>query len=455
MDVSTVTRIPPQSLESEIAVLGAMMLEPQGVYEAFEVLSEEDFYTENHKVIFAAMLKIFQENNPVDQLTVTQYLHENKELEKAGGAAYITNLLSKVPTAANLRYYAKIVKDKSTLRSIINVATGLITDAYNENKPAEEILDTTQQKIFSLKEGVSTRTFVSIGDSMSESIDHIQKMAAHKGDIVGVPTGFYQLDSMTTGFQPSDLVILAGRPSMGKTASALSMARTMAIDYHKKVGIFSLEMSVHQLSMRLLSAESKIDHQLLRKGKVPTDLWLNLTQAASNLTDASIYVDETPGISIMEIRSRARRLKMEKGLDIIFVDYLQLAKGAGKIENRTQEISMISMGLKALAKELNIPVVALSQLSRAVEQRGGDHRPQLSDLRESGAIEQDADVVMFVYREFVYSKDPEHENRAELIVSKQRNGPIGEVPLIFNARIARFDNPASGEYDNESGATPF
>ncbi len=449
-----ITRVPPQSLESEIAVLGAMLLEPAAVFEAFEVLTPEDFYLDNHRVIFEAMLQLFQNNAPIDQLTLTQYLFEQKLLEKAGGAAYITSLLSKVPTAANLRYYAKIVKDKATLRSIIHIATKLVTDGYNENMTAEEILDGTQQQIFALREGVSTQTFVSLKQSVGESIEHIQKMGARKGDIIGVPSGFYQLDRMTTGFQPSDLIILAGRPSMGKTASALSMARSMAVDYGKKVCFFSLEMSVHQLSMRLLSAESKIDHQMLRNGRVPNDIWINLTHAAGQLSDAPIWVDETPGISIMEIRSRARRLKMEKGLDIIFVDYLQLAKGSGRIENRQNEISMISQGLKALAKELNVPVIALSQLSRAVEQRGGDHKPQLSDLRESGAIEQDADVVMFVYREFVYSKDPEHEGSAELIIAKQRNGPTGEVPLIFNAHIARFDNPAAADYGMEA-ETPF
>ncbi|HDR04857.1 MAG TPA: replicative DNA helicase [Candidatus Marinimicrobia bacterium] len=454
MSVELIKRVPPQAIEAEIAVLGAMMLEAEAAIEVMETLREGDFYKESHRAIFRAISSLAIANEPVDQLTVTQRLMQLKLLDLAGGPAGISQILARVPSAANVAYYAKIVRQKSVLRGIIQVATGLVSEAYQEDVEIDEILDGAQRQILQLKQHISNKHFVRIGELVANPVlKNIENMAHSKSDITGVPTGFIKLDSFTAGFQPSDLIILAGRPSMGKTAVALSMASLIAVRYQKTVGFFSLEMSTEQIIRRLLSSESKVDHQLLRTGKIPQDLWHEIIDAASRLESAPLYVDDTPGLTIMEIRTRARRLRAEHGLDIIFVDYLQLARGYGRTENRQQEISMISQGLKALAKELNVPVIALSQLSRAVEQRGANKRPQLSDLRESGAIEQDADVVLFIYREHVYSKDPADEYKADLIIAKQRNGPLGNVPLQFTPRFARFDNPAYT--DEDEGGSQF
>ncbi len=454
MSEDLIKRVPPQAIEAEIAVLGAMMLEMEAAIEVMESLRESDFYKESHRAIFRAISSLITANQPVDQLTVTQKLMQLKLLDLAGGPAGISQILARVPTAANADYYAKIVREKSVLRGIIQAATGLVSEAYQEDVEVDEILDDAQRQILQLKQHISSRHFVRIGELVANPVlKNIENMAHSKSDITGVPTGILKLDSLTAGFQPSDLIILAGRPSMGKTAVALSMAAMMSVRHQMTIGFFSLEMSTEQIIRRLLSSESKVDHQLLRTGKIPQDLWHEIIDAASRLESAPFYVDDTPGLTIMEIRTRARRLKAEHGLDLIFVDYLQLARGYGRTENRQQEISMISQGLKALAKELNVPVIALSQLSRAVEQRGANKRPQLSDLRESGAIEQDADVVLFIYREFVYSKDPADEYKAELIIAKQRNGPLGNVPLQFTARYARFDNPAYS--DEDDGGSQF
>jgi replicative DNA helicase len=452
MSEEQIKRLPPQANEAEIAVLGAMMLEMEAAVEVMETLREKDFYKESHRAVFRAISSLISANEPVDQLTVTQRLIQMKLLDLAGGPAGISQIIARVPTAANVDYYAKIVKEKSVLRGIIQVATGLISEAYQEDVEVDEILDDAQRQILQLKQHISSRHFVRIGELVANPVlKNIENMAHSKSDITGAPTGFIKLDTLTAGFQPSDLIILAGRPSMGKTAVALTMAASMAIRYQLTIGFFSLEMSTEQIIRRLLSSESKVNHDLLRNGKIPQDLWHEIIEAASRLENAPLYVDDTPGLTIMEIRTRARRLKAEHGLDLIFVDYLQLARGYGRTENRQQEISMISQGLKALAKELNVPVIALSQLSRAVEQRGANKKPQLSDLRESGAIEQDADVVLFIYREHVYSKDPADEYKAELIIAKQRNGPLGNVPLQFTARFARFDNPAYTD-DDEGGS---
>jgi replicative DNA helicase len=448
MAQENVTRIPPQSIESEMAVLGAMMLDDSAASRGIELLTEDDFYRESHQLIFHAMATLYNENKPIDQLTVTEKLSQLKHLEKCGGAYYVSNLAEAMPTAANIDYYASIVKNKSILRHIISVSTRMVTEAYNEEEEAETILDQAQQEIYKLKSQSAPSDFVGIHQIIHGTIDHIESLKNHDQDVIGLHTGFIGLDKMTSGFQPSDLIIIAGRPSMGKTAISLSMMRRMAVDYKKKVGFFSLEMSNEQLVLRLLSMQSSIDHQKLRKGRVPNEMWGTLIDAASKLHESEIYVDDTPSLTIMDIRSRARRLKMEKGLDIVFVDYLQIARGiTSRSSTREQEISSISQGLKAMAKELHIPVVAVAQLNRAVDARSGDHRPHLSDLRESGAIEQDADVVMFVFREEVYSKDPEHEGKAELILSKQRNGPIGRIPLTFEKHLTRFENAPAGDYD--------
>ncbi len=447
--VEDITRTPPQSIEAEIAVLGAMMLEPDAAYRGIELLNETDFYKEAHQLIFRAIKELSKQSQAIDHLTVTEKLIQLTLLDKVGGSASISNIIAKVPTAANIEYYAQIVGDKSTLRTIITTSTKLIADAYNEKEEVGTMLDNAEQNIFSLKERTFKGDFNSIPKIIEETIDHVDKLSHNKGEVIGIHTGFAPLDSITSGFQPSDLIIIAGRPSMGKTALAITMARSMAISHHYKVGMFSLEMSERQIGLRFLSSQSGIDHQKLRKGNVPGALWNDLTKAASELSKANLFIDDTAGLNILDIRSRARRLKNEKGLDVLFIDYLQLAHATGRIDNRQHEISSISQGLKALSKELKIPVIALSQLSREVEKRGGNHKPQLSDLRESGAIEQDADVVMFVFRKEVYSKDPEDEGKAELIISKQRNGPTGPIGLNFQKNIARFYELALGEYQDE------
>ncbi|HDT12410.1 MAG TPA: replicative DNA helicase [Candidatus Marinimicrobia bacterium] len=450
MAQENVTRVPPQSIESEMAVLGAMMLDDSAASRGIELLQDDDFYRDSHQLIFHAMSKLYADSKPIDQLTVTEKLSQLKVLEKCGGTFYVSNLVEAMPTAANIDYYATIVKNKSILRHIISVSTKMITDAYNEEDEVENILDNAQQQIYKLKAQSAPSDFVQIGDIVHSTIDRIEMLRNHDQDVIGLHTGFVALDKMTSGFQPSDLIIIAGRPSMGKTAVSLSMMLRMAVKYKKKVGFFSLEMSNEQLVMRLLSMGSGIDHQKLRKGRVPGDMYNNLLNTASTIHESSIFVDDTPSLTIMDIRSRARRVKIEKGLDIVFVDYLQIARGlTSRSSTREQEISSISQGLKAMAKELHIPVVAVAQLNRAVDARSGDHRPHLSDLRESGAIEQDADVVMFIYREEVYSKDPEHENKAELIISKQRNGPIGRIHLTFLKHLTLFEDAPIGDYDPE------
>ena len=444
-----ITRTPPQSIEAEIAVLGAMMLEPEAAFRGIELLKETDFYKESHQFLFRAIKELSKLSQAIDHLTVTEKLIQLKLLDKIGGNAAISKIVASVPTAANIEYYAQIVSDKSTLRTIIATSTKLITDAYNEDEEVGTMLDNAEQNIFSLKERTFKGDFSPMPDIIQDTIDHVDKLSHHKGEVIGIHTGFAPLDSKTSGFQPSDLIIIAGRPSMGKTALAITMARNMAVSHNYKVGIFSLEMSEQQIGLRFLSSQSGIDHQKLRQGNIPAILWNDLTKAATDLSEANIFIDDTAGLNILDIRSRARRLKNEKGLDVLFIDYLQLAHATGKIDNRQHEISSISQGLKALAKELKIPVIALSQLSREVEKRGGDHKPQLSDLRESGAIEQDADVVMFIFREIIYSKDPKDEGKAELIIGKQRNGPIGEIKLFFQKNIARFYELSLGEYPDE------
>ncbi|MEA1985907.1 MAG: replicative DNA helicase [Candidatus Marinimicrobia bacterium] len=451
--VDQITRIPPQSIEAEIAVLGAMMLESDSAFRGIELLNEEDFYQDSHKFLYRAIKELSKLSEAIDHLTVTEKLMQLKLLDKAGGSANISKIIASVPTAANIEYYAQIVKNKSTLRTIISTSTKLISDAYEENEEVGTILDNAEQNIFSLKEQTYRGNFNDMPTIIHSSIDHIERLSKNKGEVIGIHTGFAPLDSITAGFQPSDLVIIAGRPSMGKTAVAITMARNIAVKYKYKVGIFSLEMSEQQVGLRLLSSESTIDHQKIRQGNIPSALWGNLTKAAGRLTDASIFIDDSANLNILDIRSRARRLKHEKGLDIVFVDYLQLAHASGRIDNQQHEISLISQGLKALAKELQIPVVALAQLNREIEKRTGNHRPQLSDLKGSGAIEQDADVVMFISREVVYSKDPEDEGKADLIISKQRNGPTGVINLRFEKNIMRFYELSRADYsDNDGGA---
>lgn len=450
-------KVPPQALEAERAVLGAMMLEVEAAGRALEILEEMNFYREAHRKLFRVMSTLFEKGEPIDQITVAEELSNRGELEDVGGAYEISRLID-IPSAANLEYYAKIVLEKSVARQIINVGTRAISSAYDQSEDVYDLLDRTENEIFRLSDRRLKGGFQSIDPIMSKTMETIESFHSMKGGVTGIPSGFKDLDEMTSGLQESDLVIIAGRPSMGKTAFALNIARNAAVDHEIPVGVFSLEMASHQLAMRLLCSEARVSSHLLRTGRLPKALYSNLSKVVGRLAAAPIYIDDTPSIPILELRAKARRLKAEHNVGLIMVDYLQLMRGPKSVESRQQEISEISRSLKALAKELAIPVVALSQLSRAVESRGGEKRPMLSDLRESGAIEQDADVVMFVYRQEHYERDnAELEGQAEIIIGKQRNGPVGTVHMTFIKDYAKFEDQAL--YDDESryaGAnTPF
>jgi len=451
-------RIPPQALEAERAVIGSMMLEGEAAGKALEILDEANFYREAHRKLFRAMTVLFEQGEPIDQVTVAQELSNKGQLEEVGGAYEISKLIDDIPSAANMEYYAKIVLEKSVARQIINVATHAISSAYDQSEDVYELLDRTENEIFRLSDRRLKGGFQSIEPIMSKTMETIESFHSMKGGVTGVPTGFADLDEKTSGLQKSDLVIIAGRPSMGKTAFALNIARHAAVEEGIPVGIFSLEMASHQLAMRLLCSEARVSSHLLRTGKLPKALYSNLSRVVGKLAAAPIFIDDTPSLPILELRAKARRLKSEQNIGLVMVDYMQLMRGPRSAESRQQEISEISRALKALSKELDIPVVALSQLSRAVESRGGEKRPMLSDLRESGAIEQDADVVMFVYRAEHYERDnPDLENKAEIIIGKQRNGPVGTVHLTFIKDYAKFEDQAL--IDDESryaGAnTPF
>ncbi len=440
-----VDRVPPQSIEAEMSVLGSMMLDRDASGKAIEVLNEKDFYKNAHQKIFVAAISLYDKNEPVDLITLASELTRRGHLEEIGGNYYLTELVESVPSAANVEYHAKIVLEKSLLRKLINVSSNIAAESYAFKEDVYDLIDRAEQSIFDLSERRLRQGFVDIDPLLHETFEEIEKLHHRKGGVAGVPSGFEKLDEMTAGFHRSDFIILAGRPSMGKTAIALSMARNAAVDHKIPVGIFSLEMANYQLAMRLLCAEARVNSHLLRTGKLPTTEFPRLSFAVGKLAAAPIYIDDSPSLGILELRAKARRLKAEKDVGLLFVDYLQLIHGSSYLENRQQEISAISRSLKALAKELAIPVVALSQLSRAVESRGGDRRPLLSDLRESGAIEQDADLVLFIYRAEQYdithdSDGNSLEGVAEVIIGKQRNGPTGTVKLTFIDEYARFEN---------------
>mgnify|MGYP000855440644 FL=1 len=434
----------PQSIEAELAVLGAMLSSKDAISKALQWLRSHHFYKESHSKIFLVMSDLFDKGEPIDTISVINKLKKNKQIDDVGGAYFITGLVESVPTAANVESYAKIVLEKFMLRELIRASHELSKDAYNDRQDVGEILDSAEQTIFSITQDRLRGGFMPIDGILHETFKNLDRIASNPGSVTGVASGLIDLDEITSGFQKGDLAIIAGRPSMGKTALALSIMRNAAIDFKVPVGMFSLEMANHQLAQRLLCAEGRVDSHLVRTGKLPKNQWKNLSLAVGSLAEAEIYLDDTPAITVLELRAKARRLKAEKNLGLIIIDYLQLMQGPRNIESRQQEISNISRSLKALAKELNIPVIALSQLSRAVEQRS-DHRPQLSDLRESGAIEQDADVVIFLYRSWVYSRDEEEKGRAQAIVAKQRNGPIGTVNLSFIDRFARFESISAFE----------
>ena len=443
-EIDSNLNLQPQSIEAELAVLGAMLSSKDAISKALQWLRSHHFYKESHSKIFLVMSALFDKGEPIDTISVINKLKKNKQIDNVGGAYFITGLVESVPTAANVESYAKIVLEKFMLRELIRASHELSKDAYNDRQDVGEILDAAEQTIFSITQDRLRGGFMPIEGILHDTFKNLDRIASNPGSVTGVASGLIDLDEITSGFQKGDLVIIAGRPSMGKTALALSVMRNAAIDFKVPVGMFSLEMANHQLAQRLLCAEGRVDSHLVRTGKLPKNQWKNLSLAVGSLAEAEIYLDDTPAITVLELRAKARRLKAEKNLGLIIIDYLQLMQGPRNIESRQQEISNISRSLKALAKELDVPVIALSQLSRAVEQRS-DHRPQLSDLRESGAIEQDADVVIFLYRSWVYSREEEDKGKAQAIVAKQRNGPIGTVNLSFIDRFARFESISAFE----------
>ncbi len=431
----------PQSLEAEEAVLGAMMIDDAAANKAIGLLkSSHYFYKEAHKKIFEAMLILSEESNPIDTVSVSNELKKKKSLKSVGGLYYLTGLVDKVPTAANIETYASIVKEKGILRDLISASHHMSKKAFESGEDVATILDEAEQSIFSLTQQKDNKLFQHIQPILTQAIKNLEKMQSKKGSVVGIPSGIIDLDNVTAGFRKSDLIVIAGRPSMGKTALALSIARNAALESKVPTAIFSLEMSSDQLAQRLLSSEARIDGHKARTGRLQTARWKDVVIASGKLADAPLFIDDTPALSILDLRSRARRLKREENIGLLVVDYLQLMQGPRRSENRQQEISYITQSLKALAKELDIPIIALSQLSRAVESRT-NKRPVLSDLRESGAIEQDADLVIFLYRPYVYdNKKVEEKGLAYLIVAKQRSGPTRTVKATFIDTYARFEN---------------
>ncbi|KQL51308.1 replicative DNA helicase [Heyndrickxia shackletonii] len=433
-------RMPPQNIEAEQAVLGAVFLEPSSLITASEILIPEDFYRNAHQIIFNIFLKLNDAGKAVDLVTVAEELAASKQLEDVGGISYLSELAGSVPTAANIEYYARIVGEKSLLRRLIRTATTIATDGYTREDEVDELLSEAERSIMEVANRKNAGAFHNIKDVLVRTYDNIELLHNRKGDITGIPTGFTELDSMTAGFQRNDLIIVAARPSVGKTAFALNIAQNVGTKAGENVAIFSLEMGAEQLVMRMLCAEGNINAQNLRTGSLTDEDWRKLTMAMGSLSNSGIFIDDTPGIRINEIRSKCRRLKQEHGLGMILIDYLQLIQGSGRSnENRQQEVSEISRSLKALARELEVPVIALSQLSRGVEQRQ-DKRPMMSDIRESGSIEQDADIVAFLYRDDYYDKESENKNIIEIIIAKQRNGPVGTVSLAFVKEYNKFVN---------------
>jgi replicative DNA helicase len=438
------TRVPPHNIEAEQSVLGGILLDNEVLPNVLEILRGGEFYRAAHRTIFAAVMVLFERNEPCDLVTLSDLLRSQKKLEEVGGASYLASLVDRVPSSANAGQYARIVKEKSMVRTLISRATEIVASGFDSSLTAENLLDRAEQAIFQVSEDRINPSFFPIKEIIKQSIKTLETLYDRREMITGVPTGFTELDRLTSGFQPSDLIIIAGRPSMGKTALALNIARHAAVEADTPVGIFSLEMNKGQLGMRMLCAEARVDSQKMRSGFLSERDWPRLTRAAGTISEAPLFIDDTPAISAIELRAKSRRLKRDQNLGLIIVDYLQLMRGSPGSERREQEISEISGSLKALAKELDVPVVALSQLNRRVEERH-DKRPQLADLRESGAIEQDADVIAFIYRDEVYHPDSPDQGRAEIIIGKQRNGPTGKAKLTFLTQYTRFDNLAFEE----------
>ncbi|TSB47519.1 replicative DNA helicase [Alkalicoccobacillus porphyridii] len=433
-------RTPPQNIEAEQAVLGAIFLADTALITATERLIPEDFYRAAHQRIYQVMVELAEKGEPVDLVTVTSDLQDRKWLEEIGGVSYLGDIANAVPTAANVEYYSRIVEEKSVLRRLIRVATDIAAEGYASEEEVDTILNEAEKTILEVSHRQNSSAFISIKDVLVETYDRIEMLQNQTGDITGIATGFSELDKMTAGFQRNDLIIVAARPSVGKTAFALNIAQNVATKTEENVAIFSLEMGASQLVQRMLCAEGNIDAQRMRTGALNDEDWQKLTMAMGSLSKAGIYIDDTPGVKVNDIRAKCRRLKQESGLGMIMIDYLQLIQGNGRSgENRQQEVSEISRTLKAIARELEVPVIALSQLSRGVEQRQ-DKRPMMSDIRESGSIEQDADIVAFLYRDDYYDKESENQNIIEIIIAKQRNGPVGTVELAFVKEYNKFVN---------------
>jgi replicative DNA helicase len=448
-------KLPPQNVEAEQSVLGGVLIENYSINRVMEVLEPDDFYRESHRKIFKALLDLSEKDEPADLITLTNELKNNGHLDSVGGASYIASLIDSVPTAANIDYYVKIVKEKSILRKLIQTSTDIITQSYEDRGDVESFLDEAERAIFEISENRVRPSFYPIKDVIKDSFKILERLYEKKELVTGVPSGFKELDRLTAGFQPSDLIIVAGRPSMGKTAFCLNLSQYAAIQKKTPIAIFSLEMSKEQLGIRMLCSEAHVEGTKLRSGFLNESDWPRLTIAAGNLSEAPIYIDDTAALTILELRAKARRLKTEQGgLGMVIIDYLQLMKGRTRSESRQQEISEISRSLKALAKELSIPVIAVSQLSRKTEERTGN-RPQLSDLRESGAIEQDADLILFIYRDEIYNRAEDNPNKgkAEIIIGKQRNGPTGKIDLAFLDKFTTFKELYKGE--TESGVSDW
>ena len=433
-------KVPPHDEDAEQAVLGSMLTDNDAVMAAVEVLKEDAFYREDNKIIYQAILNLYSKSEPIDIITLKDELESMGKFEQVGGFEYLASLPDKVPTTANVQKYIKIVEEKSVLRNLIKTANEIIELGYNPTEDVEDIMDGAEEKIFDIMQSKNTKSYTPIKDVLVESFTNLEKLYNQKQHVTGVPTQFYDLDDKTAGLHGSELILVAARPAMGKTAFALNIATNAALRANVPVAIFSLEMSKDQLVNRMLCSEAMVDSNKVRTGKLDEEDWTKLAEAIGPLSEAGVYIDDTPGISVMEIRTKCRKLKMEKNIGLVVIDYLQLISGSNKRNgSREQEISEISRSLKVLAKELNVPVIALSQLSRAVEQRD-DHRPMLSDLRESGAIEQDADIVMFLYRDDYYNKESAEKDIAEVIIAKQRGGSTGTVKLYWMGNYTKFVN---------------
>jgi replicative DNA helicase len=441
-------KVPPQNIEAEQSILGAILIDNEALPKALEIIDPEDFYKQTHRKIFNGMVELFDKSEPIDLITLTDYLKRENQLEEIGGIPYLSSLANMVPTSANIKYHSKIVREKAIMRGLVRTATDIANKVYEDNLDPEELVDYAEKSVFDISDKRVKASFVTLKDVIKGSFEMIEQLYDRKESITGVASGFKDLDELTSGFQKGELIVIGGRPSMGKTAFTLNVAQYVGIELKEPVAIFSLEMAKEQLAFRMLCAEAMVNSNSVRKGFIKPEDWHKLTSAASRLTDAPIYIDDSSSISVLELRAKARRLRMEHGLSLVIVDYLQLMRGRGSFERREQEISEISRSLKALAKELSVPVIAVSQLNRGVEQRRPKPKPILADLRESGAIEQDADVILFLYRDEIYNKDdPSNKGKAEVDIAKQRNGPAGEtIKLTFMSKSTRFLESTDREY---------